>query len=262
MIEVSSAQLQLWLSSFFWPFCRVLAYLMADPILGHKNVSSQVKVGLAMLMAFLLAPNLPPVPDVALFSWPGLGVIVEQILIGMSLGMVMRVTLAVVEMTGDICGMQMGLAFATFFSVDTSTNSMVLSRYLGMITVLMFLALDGHLMVLDLLANTFKSLPIGLLRFDANAWNLIARYGSTIFLTGLLLALPMVGTLLIISLAMGILNRVSPQLTVFSVGFPLTLSVGLVLLMLVMSDLGQFLQGLLNNSLQFMQYLVDNMARP
>jgi flagellar biosynthetic protein FliR len=262
VIEVSSAQLQVWLSSFFWPFCRVLAYLMSDPILGHKNVSSQVKVGLAMLLAFLLAPNLPPLPEVPVFSWAGLGVMVEQVMIGMSLGMVMRVTLAVVEMTGDICGMQMGLAFATFFSADTATNSLVLSRYLGMITVLMFLALNGHLMVLELLANTFKSLPIGHLRFDPNAWNLIARYGSTIFLTGLLLALPMVATLLIINLAMGILNRVSPQLTVFSVGFPLTLSVGLILLMVVMGDLGQFLASLLTNTLQFMQYLVENMTLP
>jgi len=73
LIEVSSAQLQLWLTSFFWPFCRVLAYLMSDPILGHKNVSSQVKVGLAMLLAFLLAPNLPALPEVSLFSWAGLG---------------------------------------------------------------------------------------------------------------------------------------------------------------------------------------------
>nr|WP_277933849.1 flagellar biosynthetic protein FliR [Pseudomonas mohnii] len=91
---------------------------------------------------------------------------------------------------------------------------------------------------------------------------MIARYGSTIFLTGLLLALPMVGTLLIINLAMGILNRVSPQLTVFSVGFPATLSVGLVLLMVVMGDLGQFLERLMTSTLQFMQYLIDNMARP
>uniref|UniRef100_UPI003BB53D54 flagellar biosynthetic protein FliR n=1 Tax=Pseudomonas mohnii TaxID=395600 RepID=UPI003BB53D54 len=103
---------------------------------------------------------------------------------------------------------------------------------------------------------------MGNLHFDPNAWNLIARYGSTIFLTGLLLALPMVGTLLIINLAMGILNRVSPQLTVFSVGFPATLSVGLVLLMVVMGDLGQFLERLMTSTLQFMQYLIDNMARP
>ncbi|MBX8501128.1 flagellar biosynthetic protein FliR [Pseudomonas lijiangensis] len=262
MIEVSSAQLQLWVTSFFWPFCRVLAFLMSDPILGHKNVSSQVKVGLAMLLSFLLAPNLAPTPDIPLFSWAGLGVIVEQMLIGMSLGMVMRITLAVVEMAGEICGMQMGLAFATFFSADTNTNSMVLSRFLSMITILMFLALDGHLMVLELLALTFKTLPIGTVRFDPNAWNLIARYGSTIFLTGLLLALPMVATLLIINLAMGILNRVSPQLTVFSVGFPATLLVGLILLMVVMGDLGQFLSRLLTSTLQFMQYLIINMALP
>lgn len=260
MIEFSAAQLQQWISIFFWPFCRVLAFLMSDPILGHKNISNQVKVGLALLLAFLLGPNLPPLPQVPLFSWAGLGVTVEQVVIGMSLGMVMRVTLAVVEMAGEICGMQMGLAFATFFSPDTSTNSMVLSRFLSMITILMFLALNGHLMVLELLASTFKTLPIGNLHFDPNAWSLIARYGSTIYLTGLLLALPMVGTLLIINLAMGILNRVAPQLTVFSVGFPATLCVGLVLLMVVMGDLGQFLERLLSTSLQFMEYLIDNMA--
>ncbi|WP_175652984.1 flagellar biosynthetic protein FliR [Pseudomonas sp. Marseille-P9899] len=261
MIEVGWDQLQLWVSAFFWPFCRLLAFFMSDPILGHKNVSSQVKVGLAMLLAFLLTPNLPPMPDIALFSWAGLGVIVEQVLIGVTLGMVMRITLAVVEMAGEICGMQMGLAFASFFSADTSTNSQVLSRFLSLVTILMFLALDGHLMVLELLSSTFVRLPVGQVSFDPRAWNAVARHGSTIFLTGLLLALPMVGALLIINLAMGILNRVAPQLTVFSVGFPATLSVGLLLLMVLVGDLGQFLAGLLYRTLEFMEVLIEHMGR-
>jgi flagellar biosynthetic protein FliR len=261
VIELDWAQLQLWVSAFFWPFCRLLAFFMSDPILGHNSISSQVKVGLAMLLAFLLGPNLPPMPDIALFSWAGFGVMVEQLLIGMSLGMIMRITLAVVEMAGEICGMQMGLAFASFFSADTSTNSQVLSRFLSLVTILMFLALDGHLLVLELLASTFVQLPIGQLGFHAGAWELLARHGGSIFLTGLLLALPMVGALLIINLAMGILNRVAPQLTVFSVGFPATLCVGLLLLMVLVGDLGQFLAALLQQALQFMQLFIGELGR-
>ena len=68
MIEVDWAQLQPWVSAFFWPFCRFLGFFMSDPILGHKNISNQVKVGLAALLAFLIAPNLPPLPPIALFS--------------------------------------------------------------------------------------------------------------------------------------------------------------------------------------------------
>jgi flagellar biosynthesis protein FliR len=259
LIEFGWEQVQLWVSAFFWPFCRLLAFFMSDPILGHKNVSSQVKVGLSLLLAFLLTPNLPPMPDVPLISWAGLGVIVEQVLIGMSLGMVMRITLAVVEMAGEICGMQMGLAFASFFSADTGTNSQVLSRFLSLVTILMFLALGGHLMVLELLAATFSLLPVGQFGLDPQAWNLLARHGGSIFLTGLLLALPMVGALLIINLAMGILNRVAPQLTVFSVGFPATLFVGMLLLTVLVGDLGQFLAGLLYQALHFMQVFVEAM---
>jgi flagellar biosynthetic protein FliR len=260
LIEVGWDQLQLWVSAFFWPFCRLLAFFMRDYILGNKNVPRQVKVGLALLLAFLLAPNLPPMPDIALFSWAGLGVIVEQLLIGMSLGMVMRIALAAVEMAGDICGMQMGLAFASFFSADTGTNSQVLSRFLSLVTILMFLALGGHLMVLELLANTFSQLPIGHFGFNPQGWNMLARHGGSIFLTGLLLALPMVGALLIINLAMGILNRVAPQLTVFSVGFPATLFVGMLLLTVLVGDLGQFLAGLLQQALQFMQALIGQLG--
>ena len=261
MIEVGWSQLQLWVSALFWPFCRLLGFFMSDPILGHKDIPNQVKVGLAMVLAFLLAPNLPPMPDIALFSWAGLGVIVEQLLVGVSLGMVMRITLAVVEMAGEVCGMQMGLGFASFFSADSNTNSQVLSRFLNLVTILMFLALDGHLMVLELLSSTFVRLPVGQFGFEAQAWNALARHGGTIFLTGLLLALPMVGALLIINLAMGILNRVAPQLTVFSVGFPATLSVGLLLLMVLVGDLGQFLAGVLYRALEFMAFLVEHMAR-
>lgn len=262
MLAFDPAQLQHWVTLLLWPLCRIGAFLMVDPLLGHANIPNTVKVGFAVLLSVLLAPVLPPLPDVPVVSWEGLGVCVEQVLIGASLGMVMKVTLAATEMAGEICGLQMGLGFANFYAAESNTNTMVLSRLLSMVTLLMFLALDGHLQVLELLAGTFSALPVGNLHFDAGAWQLIARYGSHIFLTGLLLALPMVAALLIINLAMGILNRAAPQLTVFAVGFPVTLSMGLVLFMALTGDLGHFLGGLLNEALRFMRELVAHMGVP
>lgn len=259
MLVFDSSQLQHWVALLLWPLCRIGAFLMTDPLLGHNSIPNSVKVGLALLLSVLLAPVLPPMPAVAVVSWESLGIVVEQLLVGASLGMVMKVTLAAVEMAGEICGMQMGLAFASFYSAESNTNTMVLSRLLSMITLLLFLALDGHLQVLQLLAATFQSVPIGNLYFNGGAWQMLARYGSHIFLTGLLLALPMVAALLIINLAMGILNRAAPQLTVFAVGFPVTLSMGLILLMALTGHLGHFIDGLLNESLRFMRLLVDNL---
>jgi flagellar biosynthesis protein FliR len=260
VLDITSGQLEHWVALFFWPMCRIAAFLMSDPLLGHNSIPNSVKVGMAVVLSVLLAPVLPPMPDVPIVSWQSLGIVVEQLLIGTSLGMVMRVTLAAVEMAGEICGMQMGLAFASFYSAESNTNTMVLSRFLSMIALLMFLALNGHLLVLDVLAQTFKSVPVGNLRIDALSWERVARYGGHIFLTGLLLSLPMVAALLIINLAMGILNRAAPQLTVFAVGFPVTLSTGLVLLMALTSNLGRFLEQLMNESLHFMQVLVGNMG--
>src|SRR5690606_34409549 len=124
----------------------------------------------------------------------------------------------------------------------------------------MFLAFNGHLMVIEVLAGSFVTLPVGMGNLDAGAFELLVRFGGTIFLSGLLLALPLVAALLIINLSMGILNRAAPQFTVFSVGFPMSLTAGIFLLTIVMNDLGRFLQGLFSDGLRFLQALVIALA--
>ncbi len=259
MVEVTFAQLQGWITAFLWPFVRITAFFAASPLWGHSSVPNQVKVGLAALVAVVIGP-LVALPDVPLVSWAGFGIIVEQMLIGIAMGLVMHVTFAVVQATGEFIGLQMGLAFATFFDPGSGTNMAVLSRYLYMITLLMFLALNGHLIVLEILATSFTTLPIGLGGFNAGAFEMLARYGGTIFMSGMMLALPLVGSLLIINLSMGILNRSAPQLTVFNIGFPTSLTVGLALMMVLMTDIGRFLQGLFANGLGFMRELLDALA--
>nr|WP_297457493.1 flagellar biosynthetic protein FliR [uncultured Halomonas sp.] len=260
MIEVTFDQLQGWLIAFLWPFVRIAAFIMAAPLWGHSSIPTQVKIGLAAVLAIVISPVLPPLPDIPIMSWEGLGIMVEQMLIGIAIGLVMRVTLTVVMAAGEYIGLQMGLGFATFFSPALGTNTMILSRVLYIVTLLMLLAFNGHLVVIEILATSFETLPIGMGGFNPAAFEMLARYGGTIFVAGLLLALPVVASLLIINLSLGILNRASPQLTIFSVGFPLTLVVGLALMMVLMSDLAGFLERLFMEGFAFMRELIAVMA--
>lgn len=260
MVEVTFAQLQGWLVAFLWPFARITAFMAASPLWGHSSIPNQAKVGLAAIIAIVIAPILPAMPDIAIMSWAGFGIIIEQMLIGLAMGLVMHIMFAVVQAAGDFIGLQMGLAFASFFDTASGTNIMVLSRILYMITLLMFLAMNGHLMVLETLIMSFQTLPIGIGTFNPGAFELLARYAGTIFASGMLLALPLVGSLLTINLALGILNRSAPQLTVFNIGFPTSLIVGLILMMVLMTDMSSFLERLFSQGLGFMQSLIETMA--
>ncbi|MDT0500511.1 flagellar biosynthetic protein FliR [Halomonas sp. PAR7] len=260
MVEVTFDQLHGWLVAFFWPFARITALMLSAPLWGHSSVPRQAKIATAGAIAIVIAPVLPAMPDISLFSWAGLGTLVEQTLIGLAIGLTVRIIVSVVQASGDFIGLQMGLAFATFFDPASGTNMVVLSRILYMITLLMFLAFNGHLVVLEIVVASFETLPVGIGRFNPDAFILLARYGGTIFTVGMLLALPLVASLLIINLALGILNRSAPQLTVFNIGFPTSLTVGLVLLMVLMTELGGFLERHFANGLDFLQGLLETMA--
>ncbi|MFP4063156.1 MAG: flagellar biosynthetic protein FliR [Halochromatium sp.] len=260
MIEVSFDQLQAWLVAFLWPFARITAFLAMSPLWGHSSVPNQAKVGLAALVSVVIAPALPTLPDVPLMSWAGVGIIVEQIIIGLSMGVVMQFTFGVVQATGVFIGLQMGLAFATFFDPASGTDMVVLSRILFIISLLMFLALNGHLIMLEILATSFQTLPIGLGGFNRDAFEMIARYSGVVFSSGALLALPVMAPLLIVNLALGVLNRSAPQLTVFAIGFPTKLIGGIVLMMVMMNHLGPFLERLFSHALSVQQQLLRMLA--
>jgi flagellar biosynthetic protein FliR len=223
-------------------------------------VPNEAKVGLAAAVSFVIAPLLPPLPAIPILSWAGVWIVIEQVIIGLAMGMVMQFTFGVIQAAGVFIGLKMGLAFATFFDPDSGTNIVVLSRILLMITLLMFLAFDGHLIMLEILATSFQTLPIGLGGFNPGAFEMLARYSGVIFTTGTLLALPVIAPLIIINLTLGILNRSAPQLTIFSIGFPMQLLGGIFLLMILMPDLGGFLERLFTHALMKQQQLLDMLA--
>ena len=260
MVEFTYAQLQGLIATFIWPLSRITGLMLTDPLFGHSGFPRQAKITFAAAVAFVITPVLPPMPDVPLYSWTGFGIIVEQLLIGAAIGMTVRVMLSAVLATGEFIGLQMGLAFAVFFDPSSGVNLAVLSRLLYMITLLMFLAFNGHLIVIEILVTSFETLPVGMGGFNADGFIMLARYGGTIFVTGMLLALPLMGALLTISLSLGILNRSAPQLTIFNIGFPTSLTLGLVLLMVLMTDIAGFLERMFARGMAFLQNLLETMA--
>lgn len=242
VFSVTSDQLSVWLVAFFWPFVRMLALISTAPIFSERAVPRAIKVGLAVLLAMVIAPTLGALPAVPLVSAGGVWIVIQQIIIGAAMGFSMRLVFTMVQAAGEYIGLQMGLSFASFFDPTSGGNTMVLARLLNIIAVLIFLATDAHLVLIATLAESFHALPIANAPLAASGWFVLVSAGGQIFMGGLMLALPLVATLLTLNLAMGILNRVSPQFSIFAVGFPITLLAGIVMLQMLMPYMAPFLE--------------------
>lgn len=260
MIAFTQQQLDAWLLQFLWPFVRMLALVGTAPLFAESNVPVRVKVGLAFVLAAAVTPGLPAPPPIPPGSFTGLMLLAQQVLIGVAMGFTMRVVFAAVQTAGEFVGLQMGLSFASFFDPATGANTAVLSRLFNIVTMLVFLALDGHLLLLAGLVHSFDMLPLADASLHREGWATIAQWGQTIFVSGLLLALPLICALLTINLAMGILNRAAPQLSVFAVGFPVSLLSGLLLLSVVLPRSAGFLENLLRDGLRTMHEVVARLA--
>lgn len=250
MLSFTDAQLNTWLVAFVWPLVRILGLVMVAPVFGHRSVPAQVKIGLGVFIALIVSPTLPPPPDVALGSWQGLFILVQQFLIGLAIGFTMRVVFASVELAGEIIGLQMGLGFASFFDPQSAGQTLVLSRFFNLLAMLVFLAVNAHLLVLGLLAESFTTLPISAAPLAAEGFRGVAAFGSTIFVVGLQVALPLIAVLLMTNLALGILTRSAPQLNIFAIGFPITLGVGLIVLDFSMPYFAPQMEGVIRQALQ------------
>lgn len=234
MLSVTDAQLEAWLAAFFFPLARIFGLIATAPVFNNAALPMRVKLIAGLAVTFALAPALPPLPQIATASWAGLAVLVQQGLIGIALGFTMRIVFAGVDLAGELIGLQMGLGFAVFYDPQNATQAPIVAELAGLLTLLIFLALNGHLMMLALLAESFTALPIGSATMPTAAWETLLRWAATIFSIGVLLALPLIGALLVANIALGVLTKVAPQLNLFAVGFPVTLMAGFAMLALSM----------------------------
>ncbi|WP_311790991.1 MULTISPECIES: flagellar biosynthetic protein FliR [Pantoea] len=261
MVTLDSSQLVHWVSQFFWPLARMLALFATAPLLSERAISNRVKIGLAALITWIMVPTLPSV-EVTLFSPAGFWLLLQQMLIGVGLGFTMQLAFAAVRLSGEVIGLQMGLSFATFFDPGSRLNMPVLARFLDMLAMLLFLTFNGHLWLISLLADSFHTLPIGGQPLNANAFNALVKAGGLIFLNGMMLALPLIVLLLLINLVLGLLNRVTPQLSIFAVGFPITLTVGILTMGLMMPLVAPFCEHLFSEVFDLLAQFLSELSQP
>jgi len=242
VISFTSAQLTAWFAAFIFPLARILALIASAPIFGNKEIPARIKVGLAFAITVVIAPTLSIPADLDPASAQGLFVLVQQIVAGVIIGFSIRLIFAAVEMAGDLAGMQMGLGFASFYDPQNASYSPIIAQFLGIIAALVFLTVDGHLYMLSALADSFRDFPIGTHIPSSSAFRTMAEWGGSMFGHALQFALPLVGTLLIANLALGILTRSAPQLNIFAVGFPITIAIGFITLMLTIPYLAPLME--------------------
>jgi flagellar biosynthesis protein FliR len=227
MVPINGEQLEIWIASFLWPFIRILAMLATAPVFDNRTVQRRTRVGLAALIAILMMPLLPAPP--VLSSAQAIPVLIQQILIGVAMGFSMRLVFAAFEMAGDLLGLQMGLAFAQFLDPARGTQTPLIGSFLGVLAMLTFLVIDGHLLVIAAVVQSFELIPISANLSVVNSQS-IALAGSIMFMLALQISLPVMAAVLISNIVLGILARAAPQLNVMSIGFSITIGVGLWIL--------------------------------
>lgn len=260
MLSVTSAQLDAWMAALMFPLVRLLGLAMAAPVFSNRGVPMQVRLAIGLAIAMAVLPALPPMPAVAPGSGLGMAIMAQQIFIGIGVGLMMRLVFGAVDLAGALISMQMGLSFAMFFDQDSGGQTSVISDFLNYVAIMLFLAFNGHLLMVHVLVHSFEWLPVGVMPISGQGWGYLARAGATVFSAGLLLSLPIVAMLLVSSIALGVLTRAAPQLNLFAVGFPITLSAGFVGVLLVMSNFGPVLQSFFERAFEHIGHMLEMLA--
>ena len=227
-------QLETLALGYLWPFLRLSAMLMVAPVFSAGTVSVRIRVVLAALLSALMAPMLPINPDIEFFSAPGILMALREISIGLAMGFVMQMIFGAVVLAGQSIATGMGLGFAMSVDPQNGVQVPIVSQVKVVIATLLFLAIDGHLMLVSAVFESFTMVPLTDSGFAATGYENLVSLGSQLFASALLLALPTLTAVLIINVAFGVITRAAPQLNIFAVGFPVTIVTGLVFLFLGM----------------------------
>jgi flagellar biosynthetic protein FliR len=228
VLTFNEAQIMAWVTPLFWPFLRVLALFTSAPVISQRNFPMRARVALAFLITFCAQASLPEMPVIALDSPQMFLVVIQQLLIGVSLGFAARIVVAAIEFAGELIGLQMGLNYAGFFDPGSGGEGTAVSRFFGIVVSWLFIIINGHLLLIGAVVQSFQVFPVGPEPFAFLQATQPQVWGAEVFKLGLWISLPVITMLLFVNLVLGVISRVSQQMNIFAIGFPITLAVGLL----------------------------------
>ncbi|PCJ49981.1 MAG: flagellar biosynthetic protein FliR [Gammaproteobacteria bacterium] len=223
------------LRSFLWPFFRISGMLMSMVIIGSFIVSRAKRVALAFTITLVVAPVLPPMPVVELISFDAFIITINQLIIGIAVGFVSRLVFETFIVGGQIIAMSSGLGFAQINDPSSGVTVPAVGQFFLMMATLIFLAVDGHLMMFEIIIRSFDTLPVSTKSLPMESIAELISFAGMMFSAGLMMALAAVISLLLVNLAFGILTKVAPTLNIFVIGFPIILTFGLLILWFTIS---------------------------
>lgn len=251
MLEVTHLLLP-FISALWWPFCRVMALLSTAPVIGDALVPVPVRALLSVVLAFLMLPLTKGAVMPDPFSLAGVVVMIEQAVIGGVIGLALQLTMAVVNMLGFLVSSQVGFSMAQMNDPVNGQQSDVISGLLGLVAILVFFAVDGHLVLAGVLGQSFKAWPVGG-GYKGMLLQTVALNVGWVFSAAILLALPIVFSTMVVQIGFGFLNRVAPSLNLFSLGFSLVTLFGLMMLVQVVRFIPEHYVQMTNQVLEMLQ---------
>jgi flagellar biosynthetic protein FliR len=246
-LNFTEAQILNQAALFIWPLMRISAMFVAMPLFSIRAVPARVRLVLSVAITLVVMPLLPPLPAVEMFSYTGFLMAIAQVLIGLTSGFILQLVFAAIVFAGQGIALSMGLGFSMMVDPQSGQQVPVIAQFYTVTATLIFVSMDGHLLLIQMLLDSFKALPIGIDGIDkANIWSIL-MWGSRMFAGGLLLAMPVVASLLLVNVTFGVAARAAPQLQIFSVGFPVTLMLGLLLIWKTFPDVLDQFSGMLTD---------------
>ena len=219
---------------FAAPFLRLSAMMAVAPVFSASGFNVRTRALFALLIAALVAPSLPAPPVETLLSAAGVLMAIREIGVGLILGFVVQLAFGAAVFAGQAISMTMGLGFAMAVDPQNGVQVPVLSQFYIILATLLFLALDGHLLLIVAVVESYELIPVGVAGIPVTSLSSVVALGTMVFAGGILLALPTLTALLMINVAFGIVTRTAPQLNIFAVGFPVTILAGLLIMFIVM----------------------------
>jgi flagellar biosynthesis protein FliR len=255
-LEISIGSLLDQVARHIWPFIRIGAFVMVMPVIGGSFVPQRVRLILAMALTLVIAPVLPGLPSVDILSIAGMTLMFQEIATGVAMGFVVQLIFDAIALGGQVISMSMGLGFAVFVDRQRGVNIPVLGQLFMMLGMLIFLSLDGHLALIQMLAESFHILPMSAGGLGQAQLSSLLQWSAQLFIVAMNIALPAITALIVVNLSFGVMSRAAPTLNLFAVGFPVAMLLGFVVIFLSMESLTANVSRSLGDALRMLPVLL------
>lgn len=253
IVNLDPAEISSWVSRYLWPFFRMAGFFMVLPLFGTRLVNQRIRLLLAAATTAVIVPVLPPMPQLDAVSMETMLVILQQLIIGIAFGFVVEILMQIFILSGQIVAMQTGLGMAQMVDPSNGISVAVVAQWFLIFVNLLFIGLNGHLVAIEILVDSFFTIPVGFGTLHQDTFYMIVELAHWMFSAAMVLALPAITAMLVVNIAFGIMARLAPQLNIFAVGFPVTMMLGLIVLWITFSGYGTQFQSLLSELFNIMR---------